>query len=260
MCLLAPSHIACVFGLCTFPFTNHKAGSAIVVLETLQIQKLRVPSGNSEFYIVGYTHCPWDGMPKLHALAAAQLLGVTAQTALWEVFSRSCTLIGCLICHCETPHQAQPVPSWDSHAKSETILIMYRLIHLRQCNSQRGMSHMVWYILLLLHMVCRGRSHQYLRGEEEVLHGDQATTWQTDRRNERVQQTRHGDCPNPHFKKRKGSATKTIACMPGQRVQQRPITASKGYVSSTKRTMSGSMPIAARSRTSLRQLSCHAGR
>jgi hypothetical protein len=32
---------------------------------------------------------------------------------------------------------------------------------------------------------------------EEVLHGDQATTLQTDHRNQRVQQTRQGDCHQP---------------------------------------------------------------
>jgi hypothetical protein len=36
---------------------------------------------------------------------------------------------------------------------------------------------------------------------EEVLHGDQATTLQTDRRNERVQQTRQADCHQPPLQK-----------------------------------------------------------
>ena len=37
--------------------------------------------------------------------------------------------------------------------------------------------------------------------EEEVLHRDQATTLQTDGRNERVQQTRQGDCHQPPLQK-----------------------------------------------------------
>jgi hypothetical protein len=44
-------------------------------------------------------------------------------------------------------------------------------------------------------------TRRFAGAKKEVLHGDQATTSQTDRRNERVQQTRQGDCHQPPLKK-----------------------------------------------------------
>lgn len=115
----AEPHCLCRLGCARFLRPATKLVPLLLYSRLWKLLKLRVSAGNSGCYIVDDTHCPWDGMPKLHALATAQLLGVTTQTYYWEVFSRSCTLIGSLIRHCETPQRAQPVPSWDSGVPCE---------------------------------------------------------------------------------------------------------------------------------------------